>query len=113
MFKSVPMLERDFVQISKRVMLSNVHSCAQIMTMGIANTNPFDPIPDVMLLAQPVGDCEKHVRYGQGTEAKGDKAPKTIELTRQLPLKLVKISIHNRDKQQLRVKLASGRSYYL
>ncbi|XP_036768280.2 Golgi-associated RAB2 interactor protein 4-like [Manis pentadactyla] len=113
MFKSVLMFESDFVQISRRGMLCNVHGCAQIMTVGIANTNPFDPIPNIMLVAQLVGDCEKHVGCDQGTEGEGDKAPKTMELTRLLPLKLVKISIHNHEKQQLRVKLITGRSFYL
>ncbi|KAI5939624.1 Protein FAM71A [Manis javanica] len=112
-FKSVPMFESDFVQISKRGTLSNMHGCPQIMTVGIANTNPFDPIPNVMLVAQLVGDCEKHVGCDQDTEGEGDRDTKELELTRLLPLKLVKISIHNRDKLQLRVKLITGRSFYL
>lgn len=32
---------------------------------------------------------------------------------RLLPLKFVKLSVHNREKQHLRLKLASGRSFYL
>ncbi|KAI5939768.1 Protein FAM71A [Manis javanica] len=112
-FKSVPMFESDFVQISRRGTLSNMHGCPQIMTVGIANTNPFDPIPNVMLVAQLVGDCEKHVGCDQDTEGEGDRDTKELELTRLLPLKLVKISIHNRDKLQLRVKLITGRSFYL
>lgn len=78
------------------------------MTVGIANTNPFDPIPHVMLLAQLVPGQEKHAGFGQATEGKGHKATKTLELTGLFPLKLVKISVHNRDKQQLRLKLATG-----
>nr|XP_036871079.1 protein FAM71A-like [Manis javanica] len=112
MFKSVPMFESDFIQVTKWGQ-TDVHRCAQIMTVGIANTNPFDPIPDVMLVAQPVRDCEKHTGCGQATEGKGHRDTKVLELTRLLPWKLVKISVHSRERQQLRVKLASGRSYYL
>ncbi|KAI5168872.1 Protein Fam71A [Manis pentadactyla] len=78
MFKSVPMFESDFIQVTKRGQ-TDVHRCAQIMTVGIANTNPFNPIPEVMLVAQP----------------------------------LVKISVHSPERQQLHVRLAPGRSFYL
>ncbi|KAI5935187.1 Golgi-associated RAB2 interactor protein 4-like [Manis javanica] len=112
-FKSVPMFESDFIQISRWGTLSDVHGCAPITTVGIANTNPFNPIPDIMLLAQPVRDCEVHVVCGQGTQEQEQGDTKTLEVTRLLPLKFIRISVHNRDKQQLRVKLATGRSYYL
>ncbi|EHA99709.1 Protein FAM71A, partial [Heterocephalus glaber] len=36
-----------------------------------------------------------------------------LELTRLLPLKFVWISVHDREKQQLRLKFATGRSFYL
>lgn len=88
-----------------------MHNFTSIMTVGIANTNPFDPIPHIMLLVQLVPGHEKHTGFGQATEGKGHKATKTLELTGLFPLKLVKISVHNRDKQQLRLKLATGRSY--
>ncbi|KAK2501852.1 hypothetical protein MC885_020492 [Smutsia gigantea] len=112
-FKSVPMFESDFLQITKQGELTDTHKCAQITTVGIAKTNPFDPTPDVMLLAQPVPGCKQHVGCGQVTKGKGNKAPTTLELTRLLPLNLVKISVHKRDKHQLRLKLATGCSYYL
>ncbi|KAI5939589.1 Protein FAM71B [Manis javanica] len=113
MFKSVPVFESDFMQVTKRGMLIDVPNCAMITTVGIVNTNPFNPIPDIMLLAQPVRHCEWHVGCGQGTQGKEQRDTKTLEVTRLLPLKFVKISIHNREKQQLRVKLATGCSYYL
>ncbi|KAK2501850.1 hypothetical protein MC885_020490 [Smutsia gigantea] len=112
-FKSFPMCESDFVRITKQGELTDTHKCAQITTVGIAKTNPFDPTPDVMLLAQPVPGCKQYAGCGQVTKGKGNKAPTTLELTRLFPLNLVKISVHNRDKQQLRLKLATGHSYYL
>ncbi|KAI5936233.1 Protein FAM71A [Manis javanica] len=113
MFKSVPVFEGDFIQISRWGMRNIVHRCEPIRTVGIVNTNPFNPIPDIMLLAQPVRHCEWHVGCGQGTQGKEQKDTKTLEVTRLPPLKFIKISIHNPEKQQLRVKLATGCSYYL
>ncbi|KAK2496267.1 hypothetical protein MC885_008965, partial [Smutsia gigantea] len=112
-FKSVPMFESDFFQITKQGELVDMHKNVRITTVGIVNTNPLYLIPDIMLLAQPVPRCKLHAGCGQATKGKGHKDTTTLELTRLFPLKLVKISVHNHDKHQLRVKLATGRSYYL
>uniref|UniRef100_A0A8C8XZ81 Golgi associated RAB2 interactor protein-like Rab2B-binding domain-containing protein n=1 Tax=Panthera leo TaxID=9689 RepID=A0A8C8XZ81_PANLE len=97
-FKYAPIFESDFIQITKRGEVIDVHNRVRMVTVGIASTSPILPLPDVMLLARP---------------GKGHKATKTLELTRLLPLKFVRISIHDREKQQLRLKFATGRSCYL
>ncbi|XP_048190149.1 protein FAM71B [Perognathus longimembris pacificus] len=110
-FKYAPMFESDFIQISKKGEVIDVHNRVRMVTVGIASTSPILPLPDVMLLARPAKVCEEHLRWSR---VKGRrKPPKTLELTRLLPLKFVKISIHDRDKQQLRLKLATGRTFYL
>ena len=100
-FKYAPIFESDFIQITKRGEVIDVHNRVRMVTVGIASTSPLLPLPDVMLLARPA------------TKAKSRKAAKTLELTRLLPLKFVRISIHDREKQQLRLKFATGRSCYL
>lgn len=50
-----------------------------------------------MLLARPATGCDDHAGRGQTTKAKSRKAAKTLELTRLLPLKFVRISIHDRE----------------
>ncbi|KAK2505943.1 hypothetical protein MC885_011154, partial [Smutsia gigantea] len=112
-FKSVTMFESDFFQITKQGELVDMHKNVRITTVGIVNTNPLYLIPDIMLLAQPVPRCKLHAGCGQATKGKGHKDTTTLELTRLFPLKLVKISILDRDKHQLHLKLATGRSYYL
>uniref|UniRef100_A0A8C6BWX9 Golgi associated RAB2 interactor protein-like Rab2B-binding domain-containing protein n=1 Tax=Monodon monoceros TaxID=40151 RepID=A0A8C6BWX9_MONMO len=89
-FKDAPIFESDFIQITKRGDLIDVHNCVCMVTVGITSSSPVFPLPDTMLLAA-----------------------KTLELTRLLPLTFVSISTHNREKQQLRVKFATGRSWYL
>ncbi|XP_072687229.1 Golgi-associated RAB2 interactor protein 4 [Canis lupus baileyi] len=111
-FKYAPIFESDFIQITKRGEVIDVHNRVRMVTVGIASTSPILPLPDVMLLARPAAGCEEHGR-GQAAKGKGRKAAKALELTRLLPLKFVRISIHDREKQQLRLKFATGRSCYL
>ncbi|NIG60054.1 hypothetical protein BU61_7549 [Pontoporia blainvillei] len=112
-FKYAPMFESDFIQISKKGEVIDLHNHVQMVTVGIASTSPLLPLPDVMLLARPTEACEEHVRYARITKGGGRKPVKTLELTRLLPLKFVKISIHDHEKQRLRLKLATGRTFYL
>ncbi|XP_058577384.1 Golgi-associated RAB2 interactor protein 3 isoform X1 [Neofelis nebulosa] len=112
-FKYAPMFESDFIQISKKGEVIDVHNRVRMVTVGIASTSPILPLPDVMLLARPTKVCEEHARHARTTKGRGRKPMKTLELTRLLPLKFVKISIHDREKQQLRLKLATGRTFYL
>ncbi|XP_036900905.1 protein FAM71B [Sturnira hondurensis] len=112
-FKYAPMFESDFIQISKKGEMIDVHNRVRMVTVGIASTSPILPLPDVMLLARPTKVCDEHARHTRPTKGRGRKPTKVLELTRLLPLKFVKISIHNREKQQLRLKLATGRTFYL
>ncbi|XP_019509516.1 PREDICTED: protein FAM71B [Hipposideros armiger] len=112
-FKYAPMFESDFIQISKKGEVIDVHNRVQMVTVGIASTSPILPLPDVMLLARPTKVCEEHARHTRPTKGRGRKPVKTLELTRLLPLKFVKISIHDHKNQQLRLKLATGRTFYL
>ncbi|KAL2770828.1 protein FAM71A [Daubentonia madagascariensis] len=112
-FKYAPIFESDFIQITKRGEVIDVHNRVRMVTVGIACTSPSLPLPDVMLLARPATGCEEYAAHGQPTKRRNRKAAKALELTRLLPLKFVRISVHDREKQQLRLKFATGRSCYL
>ncbi|XP_070253004.1 Golgi-associated RAB2 interactor protein 4 [Myotis yumanensis] len=112
-FKHAPIFESDFIQITRRGEVVDVHNHVRILTMGIASTSPILPLPDVMLLARPATGREEHAGRSRVPTGKSRQAAKTLELTRLLPLKFVRISIHDREKQQLRLKFATGRSCYL
>uniref|UniRef100_A0A2K6GBG4 Golgi associated RAB2 interactor family member 4 n=1 Tax=Propithecus coquereli TaxID=379532 RepID=A0A2K6GBG4_PROCO len=112
-FKYAPIFESDFIQITKRGEVIDVHNRVRMVTVGIACTSPSLPLPDVMLLARPATGCEEYGGHGQSTKGRKRKAAKALELTRLLPLKFVRISVHDREKQQLRLKFATGRSCYL
>lgn len=113
MFKHAPIFESDFIQITKRGEVIDVHNRVRMVTVGIASTSPILPLPDVMLLARPATGCDEHAGRNQATKSRSRKAARTVELTRLLPLKFVRISVHDREKQQLRLKFATGRSCYL
>ncbi|XP_021108292.1 protein FAM71A, partial [Heterocephalus glaber] len=108
MFRSAPIFESDFVQITKRGKLTDMQNRGHFVTVGVTCTSPILPIPDVMLLARQATSCDS-----QAPKRKNRKAEEPLELTRLIPLKFVQISVHDLEKQQLRLKLATGRSFYL
>ncbi|XP_025256897.1 protein FAM71C [Theropithecus gelada] len=111
-FRYAPMFESDFIQISKRGEVMDVHNRARMVTVGIVRTSPCLTLPDVMLLARPAAVCD-NARCGPATQKTDTPPAEILELTRLLPLMFVKITIHNSIKKQLHLKLATGRSFYL
>ncbi|XP_029769084.1 protein FAM71C-like [Terrapene carolina triunguis] len=105
-FQYAPIFESNFIQISKRGEVVDVHNRVRVVTVGVACTSPALLVPNVLLLARPVVPSE---------DSRGRRGPpaKALELTRLLPLPFVKISVHDGEMLQLRLKLASGRSFYL
>uniref|UniRef100_A0A670ZUQ8 Golgi associated RAB2 interactor protein-like Rab2B-binding domain-containing protein n=1 Tax=Pseudonaja textilis TaxID=8673 RepID=A0A670ZUQ8_PSETE len=112
LLKFAPMLESDFVQISKRGEMIDVHNQIQTITVAVACTSPSTLVPNVLLLARPLFSPEEPPPKFKFFSHPCCPA-KRYELTRLFPLCLVRISIHNLEKQQLRFKLASGRTFYL
>ncbi|XP_015270858.1 PREDICTED: protein FAM71C-like [Gekko japonicus] len=112
LLKLAPMLESEFLQVNKRGEVIDVHNQVEPMTVAVACTILLRETPDVLLLARTVHPSEenlpplKNLLYHY-------PPPKTYELTRLLPLRFVKIMVHNARKKQLRFKLASGRAFYL
>nr|XP_020669026.1 protein FAM71F2-like [Pogona vitticeps] len=111
LFKFSPMFESNFVQINKQGQTSQIHNQEEIVTVAITSKSPLLLIPDVLLVARPLGPPEEHTPK---LKSKSPRHPPTrYELTRLLPLRLVKITIHDAERQQLRFKLANGRTFYL
>ncbi|XP_015264694.1 PREDICTED: protein FAM71E1-like [Gekko japonicus] len=91
--KDCPLYESNFVQVTRSGEVANR------VTVGIAASSRSLELPDLMLLARP----EKY----------GERGHTFLLPTRLLPLKFVRISIHDRTRYQLKVRLASGRLFYL
>ncbi|XP_060112100.1 Golgi-associated RAB2B interactor protein 3-like [Heteronotia binoei] len=110
-FKYSPMFESDFVQISKHGGPVEITNEEQIVTVGMSFTSPVLLMPDVLLVARPVY-LPADPPPLRGTRVSPQRKVK-YELSRLFPLRLVKISIHDAERQQLKFRLASGRTFYL
>ncbi|XP_027697035.1 protein FAM71E1 [Vombatus ursinus] len=84
-----PMFESNFVQVTRFGEVANK------VTMGVAASSPALELPDILLLAGPVP--------GKGG----------LQLFELIPLQFVELYIHDEKRQQLKVKLWSGRTFYL
>ncbi|XP_074163364.1 Golgi-associated RAB2 interactor protein 5B isoform X2 [Sminthopsis crassicaudata] len=93
----LPMFESDFLQVTSRGEPIFLHNKENPVTMGVASSLPGRLLPDLILLARPVGDQKQ-----QG-----------LELTRLLPMNLARLSVHHVASRRLKLRLASGRSFYL
>ena len=113
MFQHSPMFESDFIQISKRGEVIDVHNSVQMVTLGVTYTSPNLVIPDVILLARPAVSCAIGAKHDWHARGRGLKSTKSLELTRLLPLKFVKLSVYSHENKQLHLKLATGLSFYL
>ncbi|XP_074872244.1 Golgi-associated RAB2 interactor protein 5A [Carettochelys insculpta] len=104
--RDCPLFESDFLQVTRS------GDVASRVTLGIAATSPHLELPNLLLLARPVlspvgGPC--CCRCAQGLPPPGEE----LELFGLLPLHLVRLSIHDERRHRLKVRLASGRTFYL
>uniref|UniRef100_A0A8C5WZI0 Golgi associated RAB2 interactor 5A n=1 Tax=Laticauda laticaudata TaxID=8630 RepID=A0A8C5WZI0_LATLA len=86
--KDCHLYESNFLQVTK------AGDIATRVTMGIAASSAHLEMPDLMLLARPRDDS-KNSRW------------------QLLPLKFVRLYIHDESRFQLKVRLANGRTFYL
>nr|XP_025037291.1 protein FAM71C-like [Pelodiscus sinensis]XP_025037292.1 protein FAM71C-like [Pelodiscus sinensis] len=105
LFQSVAMFESNFIQITRGGRHVDVHNHPTEATIGIVSTDNKLPLPNIMLIARPVPTQNGQVSSGGRAEQ--------LVLTRLLPLKFVRISVHDPDRQRIKLQLANGRSYYL
>uniref|UniRef100_A0A674IPX5 Golgi associated RAB2 interactor protein-like Rab2B-binding domain-containing protein n=1 Tax=Terrapene triunguis TaxID=2587831 RepID=A0A674IPX5_9SAUR len=109
-FTSAPMFESNFVQVNRRGEPIYVHNRPNCVTVGICASSPSLSLPNVMLLAHRVPTSSQEAVSKPWKTLAG----LTPEFScRFFPLKFVEITVHNAEKRRLKLKLASGRSFYL
>ncbi|XP_062981828.1 Golgi-associated RAB2B interactor protein 3-like [Elgaria multicarinata webbii] len=101
-FQSVAMFESTFVQVTRRGRHVFIHNHCNEAIIGIASTNTNLPLPNLMIIARPAA-----------VQIPSESHTEELILTRLLPLKFVRISIYDPEKQLIKIKLINGRSYYL
>ncbi|KAM5236301.1 Golgi-associated RAB2 interactor protein 5B [Ctenodactylus gundi] len=92
----IPMFESNFVQVTNCGSPVFVHHRANKVTMGVAASLPGLVLPDILLTARP---------RGQGYPG--------LVLTRLIPLRLVHLYVHDMAAWRLKLRLVTGRCYYL
>nr|XP_031538000.1 protein FAM71E2 [Vicugna pacos] len=95
--RPLPMFESNFVQVTSRGAPVFVHHRTNRVTMGVAASLPGLVLPDILLMAQPP----------EGRECSN------LVLTRMIPLDLVHLYVHDLTAWRLKLRLVTGRYYYL
>nr|XP_025704541.1 protein FAM71E2-like [Callorhinus ursinus] len=95
--RPLPMFESNFVQVTNQGAPVYVHHRTNRLTMGVAASLPGLVLPDILLIAQP----------GEGKECSH------LILTRMLPLDLAHLYVHDLSAWRLKLRLITGRYYYL
>uniref|UniRef100_A0AAA9SPW0 Golgi associated RAB2 interactor family member 2 n=1 Tax=Bos taurus TaxID=9913 RepID=A0AAA9SPW0_BOVIN len=111
-FVSPPILESNFIQVNRRGESIYLHNRANWVTVGICSSNPTTKTPNVMLLAHltPTAQKDSEPLF---TSLLTSPSPENLVLTRFLPLQFVTLSVHDAENMRIKVKLVSGRAYYL
>ncbi|XP_059761376.1 Golgi-associated RAB2 interactor protein 5B [Balaenoptera ricei] len=95
--RPLPMFESNFVQVTNRGAPVYVHHRTNRVTMGVAASLPSLVLPDILLMAQPP----------EGRECS------SLVLTRMIPLDLAHLYVHDLSAWRLKLRLVTGRYYYL
>ncbi|KAB0341067.1 hypothetical protein FD754_017993 [Muntiacus muntjak] len=111
-FVSPPILESNFIQVNRRGESIYLHNRANWVTVGICASNPTIKTPNVMLLAHMTPTTQKDSEP-MFKSLLTSPSPENLVLTRFLPLQFVTLSVHDAENMRIKVKLVSGRAYYL
>ncbi|XP_053529187.1 Golgi-associated RAB2 interactor protein 2 [Artibeus jamaicensis] len=111
-FVTPPMLEGNFIQVNRRGESIYLHNRANWVTVGICASSHSHKTPNVMLLAHlaPTAWKDPEPLFKSLLTS---HSPEKLVLTRFLPLQFVTLSVHDAKTMRLKVKLVSGRAYYL
>ncbi|XP_011787856.1 PREDICTED: protein FAM71E2 [Colobus angolensis palliatus] len=95
--RPLPMFESNFVQVTHQGGPVYVNHTTNRLAMGVAASLPGLVLPDILLIGQPAED----------RDCSG------LVLTRMIPLDLVHLCVHDLSAWCLKLRLVSGRQYYL
>nr|XP_031308626.1 protein FAM71D [Camelus dromedarius] len=111
-FVSPPLLESNFIQVNRRGESIYLHNRANWVAVGICSSSPTHKTPNVMLLAHltPAAQKDSEPLFKSLLTSPN---PEKLVLTRFLPLQFVTLSVHDAENMRIKVKLVSGRAYYL
>uniref|UniRef100_A0AC11E750 Uncharacterized protein n=1 Tax=Ovis aries TaxID=9940 RepID=A0AC11E750_SHEEP len=96
-FQYAPVFESDFIQVSRKGEVIDVHNRARMVTVGIVRTSPHLTLPDVMLLAQPAAICDDSNRHGPAAR-KRDRGDLFIQWKKLIYILRPSVNAHSRTQ---------------
>ncbi|XP_061493932.1 Golgi-associated RAB2 interactor protein 1A-like [Rhineura floridana] len=105
LFPNSAVFESNFIQVTKKGEWVDITNMPTIVTMGVTSSDPCLPLPNVLLMA----------RYRMPPRRGNSEALKhpAIDLTRLLPLRYVRLSVHDDAQRILRIQTVTRKVYYL
>ncbi|XP_041059357.1 protein FAM71F1-like [Carcharodon carcharias] len=102
LFAQSAVFESDFIQVTRRGNLVDIHNIPTLLTLGITASVPFLPLPNILIIAS------------RDSESKGkEREEGCMKITRMLPMKLVRLSVHEKVSRCLKLVLANRSTFYL
>ncbi|XP_055509265.1 Golgi-associated RAB2 interactor protein 1A-like isoform X2 [Leucoraja erinacea] len=101
LFAQSAVFESDFIQVTRRGNLVDIHNIPTLLTLGITASVPFLPLPNILIVAS------------RNPESKGTEGEGYMKITRMLPMKLVRLSVHAKVSRCLKLVLANRSTFYL
>ncbi|XP_043569190.1 protein FAM71F1-like [Chiloscyllium plagiosum] len=102
LFAQSAVFESDFIQVTRRGNLVDIHNIPTLLTLGITASVPFLPLPNILIIAS------------RDSESKGKEGEEgCMKITRMLPMKLVRLSVHEKVNRCLKLVLANRSTFYL
>ncbi|GAB1291500.1 Family with sequence similarity 71, member E2 [Apodemus speciosus] len=96
--RPLPMFESNFTQkVTNNGTPALLHNKSNKLTMGVAASLPGLVLPDILLIARPP----------EGQECS------SLILTRMIPLNLARLYVHDLPTWRLKLRLRTGRHYFL
>ncbi|XP_048356072.1 protein FAM71F1-like [Sphaerodactylus townsendi] len=108
LFPNSAVFESDFVQVTKKGKWPDLTNMPMIVSLGVTSSDPCLPLPNVLLMA-------RHKVLDKGFVAGSSEPPElpATELTRLLPLRFVRLSVHHAAQRILRLQTVTRKVYYL
>ncbi|XP_054844495.1 Golgi-associated RAB2 interactor protein 1A-like [Eublepharis macularius] len=108
LFPNSAVFESDFVQVTKAGKCVDFTNMPTVVSMGVTSSDPCLPLPNVLLMA-------RRKVLGKGFVAGNGQSSElpVLDLSRLLPLRCVKLSVHHAAQRILCLQTVTRKVYYL
>ncbi|XP_070610721.1 Golgi-associated RAB2 interactor protein 1A [Erythrolamprus reginae] len=105
LFPNSAVFESNFIQVTKKGKSMEITHKPNIVTLAVTSSDPCLPLPNVLLMANQQAPLQRG--------RPGCPRLSQMELTRLLPLRYVRLSVHSASQRVLRLQTVTETVYYL